>query len=67
MCPPDFQTRPSGDRRSQSMVRIKDAKVLWFLFVRGHRTVRNPNAFMVEIDFAGASMARIFLRAGTGE
>ena len=64
---PIFRRAQASDRRSQAMVRIKEAEVLWFLSVRRHRTVRNPNAFMVEIDFAGAFVAGGFLGAGAGE
>src|ERR1700683_4340049 len=49
------------------MVGVKEAEMLRFLSLLGHRTIRNPNALMVEIHLARALAASGFFGAGAGE
>src|ERR1700677_3975029 len=63
----NFQPCPRSNGRGQSVMRIKQAKVLWFGNLRRHRAVGNPDAFMVEVHLARPTMAGGLLGTSAGE
>src|ERR1035438_7513683 len=63
----DFEPLPRGHRRRRPVMRGELAEVVWFTGLQGHRAVRNPDAFPIEIQLTGGGAAGGFLRTSAGK
>ena len=63
--PANLQRLPRLDGRGQAMVGIEQAQTLRLKAVELHRTIRNPDTFVIEIDDSGAVIAIGFLWQGS--
>src|ERR1035438_10916608 len=57
----DFEQLPWRYWRRQPVVRVEQTGVMQFSALHGHRAVRNPDTFMIEIDYPRFGLAGCFL------